>query len=213
MDIEWIRQGLKKPGKTQRGIAQALGIDPSGVNRLLKGGRELKASEIEKIKSYLEDADVPNGLQFPSAQAPVAPDASTYPRDVPLHSGALCGENGAFEFESQISDFAPRPPRLKGVQEAYALYTAGESMSPWREPGQIVYVHPRQPWWIGDYVVILLRPRHEGDPPEAYIKKLVGQNVKEIRVMQYNPMKYINFQRSRIQAVHRIMDWPELMGA
>uniref|UniRef100_UPI003F6EEFB8 helix-turn-helix domain-containing protein n=1 Tax=Elioraea sp. TaxID=2185103 RepID=UPI003F6EEFB8 len=46
MDIEVIRRALAKPGKTQRGLAAALGVDPAAVNRLLKGERQLKAAEI-----------------------------------------------------------------------------------------------------------------------------------------------------------------------
>jgi len=54
MDIGWIREGLRAPGKSQRGLAQALGINPSGVSRLLAGARALKLDEIGKISAYLE---------------------------------------------------------------------------------------------------------------------------------------------------------------
>ncbi len=56
--VEWIRRGLARTGKTQRGLADALGIDPAGVNRLLKGQRQLYAHELSKIADYLED-DIP----------------------------------------------------------------------------------------------------------------------------------------------------------
>jgi phage repressor protein C with HTH and peptisase S24 domain len=57
MDIvAWIRRGLGKPGKSQRGLADALGIDPAGVTRLLKGERQLKATEIAKVARYLGEA-------------------------------------------------------------------------------------------------------------------------------------------------------------
>lgn len=51
--VAWIRRGLDKPGKSQRGLAAALDIDPAGVNRLLKGERQLKAAEIARIARYL----------------------------------------------------------------------------------------------------------------------------------------------------------------
>lgn len=53
MFIEWLREGLKQPGKTQRGLADALGVAPSAVSRLLNRERELLASEIEKAAVYL----------------------------------------------------------------------------------------------------------------------------------------------------------------
>jgi cyanate lyase len=52
--INWILDGLKKPGKTRSGIAKAIGRSPSAVTALLHGSRELKAREIEIIARYLE---------------------------------------------------------------------------------------------------------------------------------------------------------------
>lgn len=65
--VAWIRRGLTKPGKSQRGLAQALGIDPAGVNRLLKGERQLKAAEIAEVARYL--GEEPPALGSPLAKA------------------------------------------------------------------------------------------------------------------------------------------------
>lgn len=54
MDLQEIKQGLSKPGKTKSGLAKALGRNPSAVTDLLKGDRQLKASEIPKVRAYLE---------------------------------------------------------------------------------------------------------------------------------------------------------------
>ena len=54
MNTDWIRNGLKKPGKSQKGLADALGLDPAAVSRLLNGQRRLKADELEKVTAYLE---------------------------------------------------------------------------------------------------------------------------------------------------------------
>lgn len=53
---EWIRDGLRQPGKTQVGLAKALGLDPSAVSRLVRGERELLANEIQKAAGYLGTA-------------------------------------------------------------------------------------------------------------------------------------------------------------
>jgi hypothetical protein len=52
---EWISRGLQKPGKDQYGLADALGIDRSGVSKLITGVRELKAREIAKVANYIEE--------------------------------------------------------------------------------------------------------------------------------------------------------------
>jgi phage repressor protein C with HTH and peptisase S24 domain len=52
-DVAWIKEGLKQPGKSQKGLADAMRTDPGVITRLLKGDRQLKASEISVIKRYL----------------------------------------------------------------------------------------------------------------------------------------------------------------
>ncbi|MCZ7659166.1 MAG: XRE family transcriptional regulator [Xanthobacteraceae bacterium] len=54
MDLSEIVDGLKKPGKSKKGLAQALGRQPSAVTALLQGEREIKAREIPLIRAYLE---------------------------------------------------------------------------------------------------------------------------------------------------------------
>jgi transcriptional regulator with XRE-family HTH domain len=54
--LRWIRGGLKQPGKTQAGLARALGRSPSAINNLLKGRRRLRTDEIPKVAHYLEIA-------------------------------------------------------------------------------------------------------------------------------------------------------------
>jgi phage repressor protein C with HTH and peptisase S24 domain len=73
--VAWIRRGLAKPGKSQRGLAQALGIDPAGVNRLLKGERQLKAAEIAEVARYLGEEPPALGRSLAKAHRPPPPDA------------------------------------------------------------------------------------------------------------------------------------------
>jgi transcriptional regulator with XRE-family HTH domain len=51
--LDWIRRGLEQPGKTQAGLARALGRSPSAINNLLNGRRRLRADEIPAIARYL----------------------------------------------------------------------------------------------------------------------------------------------------------------
>jgi hypothetical protein len=53
MDLQEIKEGLKKPGKSKQGLAEALGRQPSAVTALLKGDRQLKAREIPIVRAYL----------------------------------------------------------------------------------------------------------------------------------------------------------------
>lgn len=134
------------------------------------------------------------------------------PRDVPILGGGLCGEDGLFELNGQTLDHARRPPRLAGVKDAYALFVHGDSMSPWREPGQLVYVHPHQPVNVSDYVVVQLHSEGPGHAPAAYIKKLVRRSASTLRLTQFNPREDLSIATARVKAIHRVIDWSELMG-
>ena len=62
--IEWVVRGLEPDAKTQVGLAKAMGIHPSGVNRILKGKRQIKAVELPKIAAYLGEPP-PGGEMMP----------------------------------------------------------------------------------------------------------------------------------------------------
>jgi hypothetical protein len=57
--LDWIRAGLKQPGKTQTGLAKAFGRSPSAITALLKNGRRLQAHEIATAAKYLGVAPPP----------------------------------------------------------------------------------------------------------------------------------------------------------
>lgn len=132
-------------------------------------------------------------------------------RDVPILGAAACGEDGLFELNGQVHDHARRPPRLEGVKDAYAVYVCGDSMSPWREPGQLVYVHPHQPVKVGDYVVVQLAESANA-PVHAYVKKLVRRTAEKLWLQQFNPREEISLPAKKVKSIHRIIDWSELMG-
>ena len=62
--IEWVVRGLKPDDKTQVGLAKVMGIHPSGVNRIVKGKRQIKAAELPKIAAYLGEPS-PGGEMLP----------------------------------------------------------------------------------------------------------------------------------------------------
>lgn len=131
------------------------------------------------------------------------------PRDVPILGSASCGEDGLFELNGQVIDYAKRWPRLVGVKDLYALYIDGMSMFPWRDHGELVYVAPHQPISIGDYVVVQLKdsPDHHD---AAYIKRLERRTATEIRLHQFNPAESLTVAIKRVKSLHRVIPWSEL---
>lgn len=52
---EWLNYGLEKKGKSGKGLANYLGIQPSAVSRMLSGERRILASELDNISRYIEE--------------------------------------------------------------------------------------------------------------------------------------------------------------
>lgn len=218
-DLEWIKEGLLKPGKTQRGIAQAIGIDTTGVNRMLKGKRAIKAHELPKIRAYLEIPDpygskpeAENNRAVDNSQRIVAtPNQSglvsrvempvnlSGPKDLPILGYVKAGEVGLYFDNGQKRGFAVRPESLIGVEDAYAVYVRDDSMSPALEHGYLLAVHPHRPYKAKDNVVI-----QQADG-QALIKRFVSQNDKEIVCEQFNPPRRLKFDRTRV-TVHLVVD-------
>lgn len=205
-------------------ISRQLGMSHSYIQQFLKRGSPRRIPEelrhklagILGVEEALLRGSGGGKSSLPGmgtmAPAPV-PDVPGLLRDLPVREGAICGEDGAFDFESQTADLVPRPRRLVGVSGAYALYIRGDSMSPWKEHGELIYVHPGIPVRPSDYVVVQLKPARGGEAHPAYIKRLVGQTDREIKLEQFNPKKYLRFQRLLVVSLHRVMKPEELLGA
>ncbi len=64
--LGWLRRGLDKPGKTQKGLARALNLDPMQVSRLVNGKRKFQLADLATISMYI---DVP----IPELQGGLSP--------------------------------------------------------------------------------------------------------------------------------------------
>jgi hypothetical protein len=127
-DLDWIREGLRKPGKSRSGLAAALGRAPSAVTALLKGERKLKADEITVISAYLEFD-------------PPTPQRS---RSVPIIGIAGAGADGSIVFSEQEGAYGEAPVPPGGTERTRAVEVRGESMRGIAEDGWLVYYDDRR---------------------------------------------------------------------
>lgn len=54
MEKKWFQQRLRQLGKTQRGLAKHMGLDPSRITEILNESRSIKIEEAVEIADYLE---------------------------------------------------------------------------------------------------------------------------------------------------------------
>lgn len=136
------------------------------------------------------------------------------PRDIEERGvtvGGFGNDESAFELNGQVIDMVTRPPGIANRKGVFALRVANESMIPKYEDGERVYVEPRKAA-IGEYVVVELYPTEEGAAGKSYIKRLVSQHSGGIRVEQFNPKGFLEFDRAEIRQVLRVIPTSELLG-
>jgi phage repressor protein C with HTH and peptisase S24 domain len=225
--LAWIDQTLKAKGWTERSWSMKATNQPDTIRNIRRG--KSKAPRFETIAALANAAGVPTpGADKGPRQAPdvhghdappleVAPaqsiDLRAMPQNLPVVGSAACGPDGRFELQGDVLEYVRRPPRLMGVIDGYALYCHGSSMSPWREDGELVMVHPRRAINVLDYVVVQLKPEKEGDStPPAYIKRLVKRTADHIVLHQFNPAGDIRIPLQKVLHMHRILPLSEMFG-
>ncbi len=145
---------------------------------------------------------------------PVAvPLVSTMPKDVPVLGTAVGGDDAEFEMNGQIIDYVRRPPGIQHAREVFAIFVVGSSMEPRFEEGEMVYVNPKRVPRIGDYVLVELHGKDDGDVGRCLVKRLVKRSPAGLVLEQFNPPRDdLQYSASEIKAVHRIMPWTEVLG-
>lgn len=141
------------------------------------------------------------------------PDVERMPKNVPVVGSSQGGDGfGWFQLNGQISDYVRRPPGIAHLRDVVATYVVGDSMRPWREQGELVYLHPTRPARTGDYVVLDLYGEDD-EPGPALLKRLVAKTPTIYRLGQWNPLREdIEIEAVRVRKVWRVIDWSELLG-
>lgn len=169
---EWLRKGLQQPGKSNVGLAKALGIDASGVSRMLKGERRLQLHEVEKAAAYL-------GIK-PPHYGEVLKDGAVAPARNMTHvvaltkiaAGGVWREVGVkVRYEEVAIPLIPEPS-LAGLTQ-YATRIDGTDFNKILRPGDyaifVPYADIRKAPVDGDIVEV---ERRRGDMVETTVRRV-----------------------------------------
>ncbi|MEZ5665906.1 MAG: S24 family peptidase [Alphaproteobacteria bacterium] len=189
-----MRRGLARPGRTQRGLALALGVDASAVSRLLHGQRRLRAHEIAVAARYLGLDPVGALAAPPPADAPAAPAPGWLPLLGVTAGSAPAVDPDLFLLnEAAPVDRVRRPDGLIARPRAFALQVIGGSMAPRYEPGDLVAVDPDQRAEIGSDVVVVLADAAADGAGEGrrrlLLKRLVRRGRATVVLAQFSPAR------------------------
>lgn len=153
-----------------------------------------------------DDTNVSGPVEIPTK------DSGSRLIDVPVFGTVLGGKESDFLILDETIEYVRRLPGIMGKSKVYALYVQGDSMAPWQESGDLIYVDPNQPPRIGDYVVIQLKQARDSDPRQAFVKRLTKRTPTKLVVTQYSPARTLEFAHDRIGEVHRVLSTKDLSG-
>lgn len=192
-----IKQKIEiTPGLTQRGLAEAMGLDPAAVNRMIYGRRKISAEEMPLIESYLgislthqESVSMqtpPRGFSdtVQSVLSPALPQIPVY----------------AFEQGTRrLVDWADRHPQQAGIQDAFAVYVDDSRMEPRYFPGELVYLHPGRPVQPGRDALI-----DHGDAA-PYLCRIHGVTADDFTVAVFKPAEQKDIPRNSVRFAYSVI--------
>ena len=147
-------------------------------------------------------------LQDGSGPAPsgkITPSRSSLAEKLKVLGMAECGADGWSLWNGDVIDMVDRPASLAGVALAYGVYVVGGSMEPRYFPGELVLIHPGKPVTLGAFVLVQKKPKQDGDPPLAVIKRLIKRTASKITLEQFNPAKSFDIRSDDIVSIHRVV--------
>ncbi|WP_408884471.1 XRE family transcriptional regulator [Komagataeibacter xylinus] len=221
-----VREIKEARGLTSAELSRRSGILPPTLSKIELGQRSVTKNSAPRLAEALgvNIADLYADVGAPIVQmedTEPAPSDDTIgrkivsiesprvalPLHVPVYGTAACSSgDGAFLLLSgEVVDRAPLAPGIQHRKEVYGLYIEGDSMEPWKRPGQLVYVDPVRAPSKRDRVVVVIRDDKRGIN-HAYIKEYVKKTDDHLVVIQYNPPKTIEWSISDVVSCHRILE-------
>lgn len=210
MDGKWLKTQLDRSRRTQKELAEFLGMQPPQVNKMVQGRRNILASEADRIREFFSLPPTAPHTNIIDAEV-TPPVRSDMRRDIPI-LGTVSGGVGALQMNGEPIDWARRPPRLEGRGDVFGLYVEDLSMVPAFRPGALVLVERSRPPAPGDDVVIEIAPETPRDEQRALIKHLVSITPTEVRLAQHNPAKEFSVARKLVVRMLRVMTMSDLLG-
>jgi phage repressor protein C with HTH and peptisase S24 domain len=190
-------------------LLKALNLDP----RIAIGGGEIdENAHLPLPDSHAIITQAPSDVRR-DAGAPPLPNRADLPRTIPVLGVAAGAASGDFTMnDGNAIAYALETPGISGRKDVFALFVQNDSMVPWREPGQLVYVDAHQPPKITDYVVVEMKAESGSGERAAYLKRLAGRSGNMLRLEQFNPAKVFSVDMRKVHKVYRVIDWSELLA-
>lgn len=163
MDKNYIIEQLERSGKKQAQLARFLDLDPTVVNKIVKGRRLIKSDEADQIRVFFGDA----------------PSSSVEYTAAPTNALPLIGnvQAGAFieAFELETDEFFPAFGSVASKENVFCLKVIGDSMDIVYPEGTILYCQQ-----LSDYAADLKNGKR------VIVKRRKAADLFEVTVKEYS---------------------------
>ena len=209
-----IREFRERARLSMQALADRAGTTASQINKLEKGERRLTVDWMVRLARALE-IDPKELVEFETFRPPGGGISDVgLPRtlagtpidlgspDLPVLGRAQGGPQGVLMLpvEQQPVDWTYRPPQLRKVKDAFAVFAYDDSMHPMYKHGQVLWIHPHLPIKPGDGVLVVKAS------DEALIKEFVRRSDVEIVLRQYRPREEeFSIPTGEVRMMHRVI--------
>jgi phage repressor protein C with HTH and peptisase S24 domain len=211
-----IRDARIKAKLSQAALGNLLRVSKAAVSQW-ETGRNMpdprKLPELLRVLNLDARLAIGGGEIVENAHLPPPDSHAMIPRTIPVLGVAAGAASGDFTMnDGNAIAYALETPGISGRKDVFALFVQNDSMVPWREPGQLVYVDAHQPPKITDYVVVEMKAESGSGERAAYLKRLAGRSGNMLRLEQFNPAKVFSVDMRKVHKVYRVIDWSELLA-
>lgn len=222
---ERLQYRITKVGTSQKKIATAFRLSQAAISEFVVGkSKTLRhlyemtkilgttyewimhfdgPEEIEDVQPKFKRGKVPsNGNIFEQVlpRSHSTPQAFDIESSVPVYGPAFGAASDIVKFtEDFIVDYQPRHPAIVNVRGGFAMIIEGESMTPRKFPGELLYIHPYKEPSIGRDCVVVMEP--EGNA----VYKLYCGKTKDgngIKLKQLNPANEFTVSLEKVRKIY-----------
>lgn len=193
MELEDIPARLKTLNRSQAELARHLELDPSSLTKTLKRLRRVQPDEKLKIEAFFGEK-----LSL-DITAPATPRRKAGLLKIPVYGYAAAGGEDRIAYaENTVLDYFDPPPFWSGAGDLIYVRLVGESMVPRYFSGEVLPVRLNVPPARDTDCLI------EFHDNTALVKTYKGMRDGKLFAMQYNEMRELAFEASRVRALHSV---------